>query len=121
MSDAVVVDGETACGSGRHGVIDAAEPVHASEKESQAAGDCQHEIDRPNPFTLPPTIDGRMAMVKNTIPKPPIHCESERQNRIACGSRASSTLLRTDAPVVVNPEMVSKKASVGLVNMPEKM
>ena len=33
-----------------------------------------------NTFMLPPTIDGKMAMVKNTIPKPPIHCVSERQN-----------------------------------------
>ena len=57
-------------------------------------------------FTLPPTIDGRMAMVKKTIPSPPIHWVSERQKRIPWGS--SSTLSRMVAPVVVNPDMVSK-------------
>ena len=35
-----------------------------------------------NTLTLPPPIEGRMAMVKNTIPKPPIHCDKERQNRM---------------------------------------
>ena len=33
-----------------------------------------------NTFTLPlPTMEGRMAMVKKTIPKPPIHCVCVRQ------------------------------------------
>ena len=32
-----------------------------------------------NTFTDPPTIDGKMAMVKNTIPNPPIHCDRLRQ------------------------------------------
>ena len=59
-----------------------------------------------NTLTLPSTSEGRMAMVKNTIPKPPIHCMSERQNRMPWGNR--STLSRMVAPVVVNPDMVSK-------------
>ena len=33
-------------------------------------------------FTEPPTIDGNTAIVKNTIPKPPIHCDRLLQNSI---------------------------------------
>ena len=71
-----------------------------------------------NTFTLPPTSEGMMAMVKNTIPSPPIHCVSERQNRMAWGSRSTSSSMV--APVVVKPDMVSKKASVTLVMLPWK-
>ena len=63
-----------------------------------------------NTRMLPPTSEGIMAMVKNTIPNPPIHCVSERQNFKAWGSR--STLSMTLAPVVENPDIVSKYASV---------
>ena len=35
-----------------------------------------------NTLTLPPTIDGSMAIVKNTIPNPPINCVRERQKRM---------------------------------------
>ena len=58
----------------------------------------------------PPTNDGMTAMVKNTIPKPPIHCVNERQNSMPWGK--PSTLSMTVAPVVVKPDIVSKKASV---------
>ena len=57
-------------------------------------------------FTLPPTSEGRMAMVKNTIPSPPIHCISERQKSIPWGSTSTSS--RMVAPVVVKPDIVSK-------------
>ena len=33
-----------------------------------------------NTFMVLPTIDGRIAMVKKTIPRPPIHCDNDRQN-----------------------------------------
>ena len=69
-----------------------------------------------NTLTLPPTSDGRMAMVKNTIPKPPIHCVSDRQNRMPCGSTSTSSMM--EAPVVVKPDVDSKKASVMLVMLP---
>ena len=61
-------------------------------------------------FTVPPTIDGSMAMVKKTIPSPPIHCVSERQKSSPLGSDSTSSMIV--APVVVKPDMVSKKASV---------
>ena len=51
-----------------------------------------------------------MAMVKNTIPKPPIHWVRDRQKRMPCGK--PSTLSITVAPVVVSPDIVSKNASV---------
>ena len=63
-----------------------------------------------NTFTVPPTIEGRMAMVKNTIPNPPIHCVIERQKSSPWGSTSTSSMM--DAPVVVKPEIVSKKAFV---------
>ena len=47
-----------------------------------------------------------MAMVKNTIPKPPIHCISERQNSRPWGSDSTSSMMV--APVVVKPDIVSK-------------
>ena len=48
-------------------------------------------------------------MVKNTIPKPPIQCEKLRQNNIPCES--DSILSKIVAPVVVNPDTISKNAS----------
>ena len=59
-----------------------------------------------NTFTVPPTIEGRMAMVKNRMPKPPIHWVSERQKSRPWGSRSTSSMML--APVVVNPDIVSK-------------
>ena len=69
-----------------------------------------------NTFMLPPTNEGSTAMVKKTMPRPPIHCMSDRQNRMPWGSRSTSSMMV--APVVVNPDMVSKKASVRLVMLP---
>ena len=67
----------------------------------------------------PLPIEGSTAMVKNTIPSPPIHCDSDRQKSMAwCELSCCSTSSSTEAPVVVNPDMVSKKASVGLRMMP---
>lgn len=63
-----------------------------------------------NTFMLPPTSDGRMAIVKKTIPKPPIQWVIERQNISPCGKLSMSSIIV--APVVVKPDMVSKKASV---------
>ena len=64
-------------------------------------------------FTLPlPTMEGRMAMVKNTIPKAPIHWVWVRQNKMAWGIHSTSSMMV--APVVVKPDMVSKNASVTL-------
>ena len=59
-----------------------------------------------NTFMLPPTIEGSMAMVKNTIPRPPIHCVIDRQKSMPWGMCSTSSSI--DAPVVVNPDMVSK-------------
>ena len=53
---------------------------------------------------------------KNTIPSPPTHCDRVRQKRSAWGSRSTSFTMV--APVVVNPDMASKYASVKLVMYP---
>ena len=45
-------------------------------------------------------------MVKKTIPKPPIHCMSDRQNRMPWGKTSTSSMIV--APVVVKPDIVSK-------------
>jgi hypothetical protein len=59
---------------------------------------------------MPPTRrKGRMRIAIRTMPTPPIHCSSERQRRIPGGR--SSRPLSTVEPVVVRPEIVSKKAS----------
>ena len=57
-------------------------------------------------FTEPPTSEGNTAMVKNTIPRPPIHWVKERQKSMPWGKHSTSSSMV--APVVVNPEMVSK-------------
>ena len=49
-------------------------------------------------------------MVKKTIPKAPTHCISERQKRMPWGRHSTSA--KTVAPVVVKPDVDSKKASV---------
>ena len=53
---------------------------------------------------------GRIASERTIIPIPPIHCVNDRQKSNPCGNDSIS--VRIDAPVVVNPDMVSKKASV---------
>jgi hypothetical protein len=60
---------------------------------------------------MPPLrSQGRIAIAMTTIPTPPSHCISARHNRRLRGmvSRPTSTV----EPVVVMPDMVSKKASV---------
>ena len=59
---------------------------------------------------------GRMAMAKQTIPKPPIHWVRLRQKRMPCGWLSMLSIMV--APVVVNPDMVSKKALVMLSTLP---
>ena len=56
------------------------------------------------------------AKVNTTTPKPPNHCMMLRQNRIPCG--CWSMLSKMVAPVVENPDMVSKNASVTLSTVP---
>ena len=65
-----------------------------------------------NTRTPPSIIDGMMAMVKNTMPRPPIHCVRLRQKSRARGMLSTSSM--RVAPVVVKPDIVSKKASVTL-------
>ena len=60
-------------------------------------------------FVAPVPSVGSMATVKNTMPKPPRKCISERQKRMEWGS--VSILPSAVAPVVVKPETASKKAS----------
>ena len=55
---------------------------------------------------------GSMATVKRMIPIPPIRWVKLRQNRMPWGR--ASTLGIIEAPVVVSPETVSKKASATL-------
>ena len=50
-----------------------------------------------------------MIITNKTIPSPPIQCVKLRQNRIDYGR--DSTSGKIDAPVVVNPDTVSKNAS----------
>ena len=53
------------------------------------------------------------------MPMPPSQCVRLRQNSTPCGSDSMS--VRMLAPVVVNPDMVSKKASVNEGMLPERM
>ena len=59
---------------------------------------------------------GRIAIENRMIPMPPSHWIMLRQNSIDSGS--PSICFRTVEPVVVNPETVSKKASVRPVKVP---
>ena len=53
---------------------------------------------------------GSTAMVKKMIPIPPSQCISDRQKRMEWGR--SSMVGKAVAPVVVNPDIVSKKATL---------
>ena len=55
-----------------------------------------------------PTV-GKTASVKKTIPMPPNQCVRLRQKSTECGRL--SMLVSTVAPVVVKPDMISKKAA----------
>ena len=61
---------------------------------------------------IPPEVlsIGTTASVKRMIPRPPIHCVMHLQTSIDLGTLSSDG--STDAPVVVKPLIVSKKASV---------
>ena len=56
-----------------------------------------------------PSLMGRMAMTNTSTPMPPTQWVKLRQNRLP--RLSGSTAVRMDAPVVVKPETVSKKAS----------
>ena len=60
-----------------------------------------------------------MARNNTMMPKPPNHCITLRQNSMPCG--CESMLFMIVAPVVVNPDIDSKKASVTLSMAPVKM
>jgi hypothetical protein len=54
--------------------------------------------------------EGRITITRAIIPIPPNQCVRLRQKRIEYGS--ISTSLRIEEPVVVNPDVDSKKASI---------
>ena len=60
-------------------------------------------------LTLPSLSFGSSASISTRMPMPPIHCVSARQSRMPRGR--SSGEEKMDAPVVVRPETVSKRAS----------
>ena len=60
-----------------------------------------------------------MVMAMTTIPTPPNHCNRARHNKIPGG--ACSRFLKTVAPVVVRPEIDSKKESVNVGAALEKI
>ena len=63
---------------------------------------------------MPPTPrNGRIATDRTMIPMPPSHWIKLRHSKSAFGS--VSIPVKMEAPVVVNPETDSKKASVKLV------
>ncbi len=51
-----------------------------------------------------------MARESRIMPRPPIHCVRLRQKSSPLGRDSMSLMM--EAPVVVKPDMVSKKASV---------
>ena len=57
--------------------------------------------------------------VKRMIPNPPIHWVSERQMSMPLLHRSTSRI--TVAPVVVNPDIASKKASLTLSGVSQRM
>ena len=60
---------------------------------------------------MPPTrISGRTDKAMTMMPMPPSHCKSARQSRMPGGAVSSPVI--TVEPVVVMPDMASKKASV---------
>ena len=60
---------------------------------------------------MPPVrSQGRIAIAMTTMPTPPSQFSSARHSRMLCGMLSSPT--STVEPVVVTPDMVSKKASV---------
>ena len=69
---------------------------------------------------MPPTPSiGIRAIAMTMIPRPPSHCRMPRHKRIPGG--AVSRPVITVEPVVVIPDIASKKASVKLISSSEKM
>ena len=58
----------------------------------------------------PERSQGRIAIAMTMIPTPPSHWIRARHKRMLCGMVSSPT--STVEPVVVTPDIVSKKASV---------
>jgi hypothetical protein len=54
--------------------------------------------------------DGKITVTRTIIPRPPIQCVRLLQKRIENGS--ISTSVSIDDPVVLNPDVDSKKASI---------
>lgn len=68
---------------------------------------------------MPPTPrKGRMARPRTTMPRPPSQWVKLRQKRMPGATTSTSRI--TEAPVVVNPEMLSKTKSAGWGRTPEK-
>ena len=65
-----------------------------------------------------PPREGRRAMVRTRMPMPPSQWVKERQKRMPLGR--PSTAGRMEEPVVVKPEMDSKKQSTKLAKSPQK-
>ena len=59
---------------------------------------------------------GSSASDMTIIPMPPVHCVSALQNNMLW--HCASTSVMTLAPTVVNPDMVSKRASVTFYKVP---
>ena len=71
-----------------------------------------------NKWKLPIPRAGKIAIESSMIPIPPNHWVRFRQNRIPRG--IESILVRIVAPVVVNPLMLSKKASINSGQAPDR-
>ena len=69
-----------------------------------------------NTLMLPPTSDGRMAMVKNAIPNPPIHCVIDRQKSSPCGRASTSSMMV--AEFTAHPESKVTKKRVFELGLP---
>lgn len=67
--------------------------------------------DRADLLALPVSMENRV-----TIPTPPTHAVEMRQNWSPRGSDSMS--LRIEAPVVVNPEILSKMAFTSVNSLP---
>ena len=63
-----------------------------------------------------PPDRGIIAITNTNTPIPPIQWVKDLQNRIPIGSASIS--VRMVDPVVVNPDTVSKNASIGLAILP---
>ena len=64
---------------------------------------------------MPVPETGAIATTRTTIPIPPRYCIRLRHQKTASGWLKSSSSV---APVVVNPLIASKKASIGLLKVP---